>query len=51
MDPELSAIQWLVEERLLSIHEAQEEWAINLSELEEEQNEYERDAARYQYQS
>jgi len=39
MDPELAAIQWLIEERLLAIHEA-----------EEEQNEYERDALQYMYQ-
>jgi hypothetical protein len=39
MDPELAAIQWLIEERLLAIHEA-----------EEEQEEYERDAMQYMYQ-
>jgi hypothetical protein len=50
MDPELSAIQWLVEERLLSIHEAADEWSIQLLELEEEQRAYEREAMRYRYQ-
>jgi hypothetical protein len=39
MDPELAAIQWLIEERLLAIQEA-----------EEEQKEYERDAMQYMYQ-
>jgi hypothetical protein len=39
MDPELAAIQWLIEERLLAIYEA-----------EEEQEEYERDAMQYMYQ-
>jgi hypothetical protein len=50
LDPELSAIQWLVEQRLLSIHEAADEWAIQLLELEEEQKAYERETMRYQYQ-
>jgi hypothetical protein len=39
MDPELSAIQWLVEERLLAIYEA-----------EEEQEAYEEDAMQYMHQ-
>ena len=50
MDPELSAIQWLVEERLLSIHEAADEWAVQLLELEEEQQAYDQDAIQYMYQ-
>ena len=39
MDPELAAIQWLIEERLLAIHEA-----------EEEQYEYEQDAMQFMFQ-
>ena len=39
VDPELSAIQWLIEERLLAIYEA-----------EEEQQAYEQDAMQYMYQ-
>ena len=39
MDPELAAIQWLIEERLLAIYEA-----------EEEQQAYEQDAIQYMYQ-
>ena len=29
MDPELAAIQWLIEERLLAIHEDEEERLLN----------------------
>ena len=39
MDPELAAIQWLIEERLLAIYEA-----------EEEQQSYDQDAMQYMYQ-
>jgi hypothetical protein len=39
MDPELSVIQWLVEERLLAIYEA-----------EEEQEAYEEDAMQFMNQ-
>ena len=44
LDPELSAIQWLVEERLLAIHDSREEWIDEICSTDEDLQAYEKQA-------
>jgi hypothetical protein len=44
MDPELSAIQWLVEERLLAIHDARDEWINEICSTDEDLQAHEKQA-------
>ena len=50
MDTELAQLQWSTKERLLSIHEAKEELAIQLLALEEEHKAWELEQMSYQFE-